>query len=195
MVAHPPYDQSGISGTKLNHFIEKRNVKQWTRLSFSSVYYILNQLEKKGLVKSKTPEQSNDIPSTVGAPQKLFYVTTKGKHLLKTTTIEYFNRGNLNYQETNLALAAAFVLSEEEFLEVLQIHKKSLEDRITIVQNRYSEDRNGLSEETVPIHVWGLFNYAFSALNARNSFFNELIVKLSRKIDSKQKSNESENND
>ncbi len=182
MVAHPPFDQTGVSGTTLNHLIKQRNVEQWTRLSFSSVYYILNQLEKKGLIKSKEPSQPENTLSDVGAPQKLFLVTDKGKEGLKRTTIDYFNRTSLNYTETNLALAASFVFRKVEFLEILQIHKKSMEERIAHVQKRYSDDRNGSSEGEIPIHVWGLFNYAFHALNARNNFFNELINKLIRRI-------------
>jgi DNA-binding PadR family transcriptional regulator len=186
MVAHPPYDRTGVSGTTLNQQIEQRQVKQWTRLSFSSVYYVLNQLEKKGLVKSKVSDQVENSHPNVGAPQKLFLVTTKGREILKSTVKEYFSRSNLNYKETNLALAASFVFTDEEFLETLKSHKKSLEERIAIVQRRYSEDRDGIPDVEIPIHFWALFNYAFYALNARMNFLDKLIVKLNKKIKSNQ---------
>ena len=79
MVAHPSFDQTGISGTILNRQIEQRNVKQWTRLSFSSVYYVLNQLVKKGFIETRNSNQAENTSLSVGAPQKLFLVTEKGK--------------------------------------------------------------------------------------------------------------------
>jgi hypothetical protein len=79
------------------------------------------------------------------------------------------------------------VFTDEEFLETLQPHKKSLEERIAIVQKRYSEDRSGMSDTEIPIHFWALFNYAFYALDARMNFLEKLIVKLNEKIESNKK--------
>jgi DNA-binding PadR family transcriptional regulator len=180
MVAHPPFDKSGVSGTVLNQFILERNVKEWARLSFSSVYYVLNHLEKKGFIRAKEQKMKK---IKEGAPQKLFIVTLEGKRILKKTVIEYFKRMNLNYKEMNLALAAAYMLTDTEFLKLLRVHRKKMEERMNKVQFRYGEDRNGMKEEELPVHVWALFNYAFYALTARKEFLDELISKLERKME------------
>jgi len=187
MVGHTPYDKIGISGTVLNRLIIERNVKEWARLSFSSAYYVLNQLEKNGLLKSKKDETSIAGQQEAGAPRKLFTVTTKGKRVLKKTTMEYFSRDNLNYKEMNLALAAAYSLTDREFLKVLQSHRKSLIARINRVKGKYDEDRNGEIDEKLPLHVWGLFNYAFYTMNARKEFIDLMISKLEKKIETKMK--------
>ena len=178
MVAHPPYNELGISGTKLNHLIEERNVKVWTRLSFSSVYYILNQLEKKRLITTKETDDYDTGHSEIGAPQKMFIVTDKGETILKETVIEYFQRSNLNYKEMNLALASAYVFEEKELLDILYYQKTLLEDRISVVRRRYTEDQSELSESDLPVHVWGLYKYAFGMLKARKKFLNEMILKI-----------------
>ena len=178
MVGHPPYDDIGISGTILNQLIEKRNVKDWTNLSFSSIYYVLNQLLTKNLIKTKSTNKVTARNLDVGAPQKKFLISPKGKELLKKTVSNYFNQSNLTYKEMNLALASAYVFDEKEFLDILYIQKKLLEERMAKVRQRYAEDKIEQPEIEMPVHVWGLFRYAFGMLNARKKFLNELILRL-----------------
>jgi PadR family transcriptional regulator PadR len=181
MVGHPPYDDVGISGTTLNQLIEKRNVKDWTNLSFSSIYYILNQLETRKLIGTKEVETSDNVQSEVGAPQKKVIITTRGMKVLKNTVSDYFKQSNLTYREMNLALASAYVFDENEFLSILYVQKNLLEERMSKVRQRYTEDKTEQLESEMPIHVWGLFRYAFGMLNARKKFLNELIVKIEEK--------------
>jgi DNA-binding PadR family transcriptional regulator len=178
MVGHSPYDELGISGTTLNELIEKRNVKDWTNLSFSSTYYILNQLVSKKLVKTMGVEKSSLKQSEVGAPQKVFFITPEGKKVLKLTVNDYFKRSNLTYKEMNLALASAYVFKENELLDILYIQRNLLKERVSKVKLRYTEDKSEKEETEMPIHVWGLFRYAFGMLNARKKFLNELIIKI-----------------
>lgn len=184
MVAHPPFDKTGISGTELNRLIEKRNIKQWTRLSFASVYYTLNQLGKKKFIKAKKVEGYSNKQSDVGAPQKYFIITPRGRSLLKKTVLYYFQNLDLNYEEMNLALASAYVLSKKELLKIIRIHNKQIKKRVKIVHGRFEEDSEDLKGEEFPIHVWALFNYAFYSLNSRSKFLDELIGKLEQEIKS-----------
>ena len=182
MIAHPPFDITGISGTILNELIEERNVKQWSRLSFSSVYYIITQLAKMKLIKAKEAISNTKAQSEVGAPQKLFIVTSTGQRILKSTVIHYFHKMDLNYQEMNLALAAAFVFEEKELLETIKNYKKRIDERIEVVRGRFQQDSKHEQQGDLPIHVWALFNYSFSSLNAKNEFLTELINKLEEKL-------------
>ena len=159
MVAHPPYDITGVSGTELNKMIEKRNIKQWSRLSFSSIYYTLNQLEKKKLLKAKKLLDNSNPQSEVGAPQKLFIITPSGQRVLKNTVTHYFQNMDLNYEEMNLALASAFVFNDGEFLDIVRKYKRRINKRIEIVQGRFTEDSEQSQEKALPIHVWALFNF------------------------------------
>ncbi len=184
MIAHPPFDITGVSGTMLNELIEERNVKQWSRLSFSSIYYIITQLEKMKLIKAKETISNTKAQSEVGAPQKLFIVTSTGQRILKSTVIHYFHKMDLNYQEMNLALAAAFVFDDEEFLDTIKNYKKRIDERIEVVRGRFKEDSKYEQEGDLPIHVWALFNYSFNSLSAKNIFLKELIDKIEEKLNS-----------
>ncbi len=182
MVAHPPFDNTGVSGTELNKLIEERNIQQWSKLSFSSVYYTLNQLEKKKLLRVKDSDPDSNLQGEVGAPQKSFLVTSVGQKVLKNTVIHYFRNLDMNYEEMNLALASAFVFTEKEFLETIRNYKRRIDERIEIVRGRFIEDSKQNQKEILPIHVWALFSYAFHSLNANNDFLNKLIGKLEKGV-------------
>ncbi len=187
MVAHSPYNETGISGTKLNKLIVERNIQQWSRLSFSSVYYTLNQLEKKNLITSKEVKTNSNSISDVGAPQKLFIVTPKGLKVLKKTVLHYFQNMDLNYHEMNLALAGAFVLTDKEFLNIIKQYTNRINERVAIVRGRFAEDSTHTHGDMLPIHVWALFNYAFYSLNAKNDFLKELTKKLELNIEQEER--------
>ena len=130
------------------------------------------------MITTKETDDSDTGHSEIGAPQKMFIVTDKGETILKETVIEYFQRSNLNYKEMNLALASAYVFEEKELLDILYYQKTLLEDRISVVRRRYTEDQSELSESDLPVHVWGLYKYAFGMLKARKKFLNEMILKI-----------------
>ena len=120
-------NEEGISGKTLNKYIKERNVKVWADIGFSSIYYLLNQMEKKRYLKSEY-EKSESLEG--GAPQKLYKITKLGHKLLKQTVIDYFNKSNINYKDMNLALAASHVFSKNEFLKVLKECRKKLKLRL-----------------------------------------------------------------
>jgi len=176
MVSAGSSTSEGISGTTINELIESRNIQEWTRLSFSSIYYLLNQLEKKNLIKGAIDK---DKPiKGVGAPQKLFLLTQKGKRTLRKTLIEYLNRVDLNYTEFNIALSTAHILTIPELRKYMINLKERLDQRLRKVQHRYTDRDKELPPEEMPPQVWALFNHAFYMLNAKQSFLDAFIKKL-----------------
>ncbi|NUQ89579.1 MAG: PadR family transcriptional regulator, partial [Glycomyces artemisiae] len=52
LVEHPRH------GYELEHVIEERGVRNWTALGFSSIYYVLDKLAKRGLIEAIGPRTS-----------------------------------------------------------------------------------------------------------------------------------------
>jgi len=63
-------------GYELEKTIEERNMRHWTEVAFSSIYYVLKRLEKKGLITSGTERVS-------GRSRKVYSVTPQGKGEMK----------------------------------------------------------------------------------------------------------------
>jgi DNA-binding PadR family transcriptional regulator len=164
------FEKTGVSGKKLNELIIERNVRDWADIGFSSIYYVLDQLEKKDYLKSYS-EKLDSLKK--GAPQKKYKITKKTKRTLIKTVKDYLNRERLTFKELNLALASSYILSQEEMIEHFNSYKERLNDRLAKVESKYSH--NG--SDKLPIHVWALFNHSFCSIKAEIDFLDKLIDK------------------
>src|SRR5512134_3281584 len=69
-------------GYELDQVIEERGMREWTRIGFSSIYFVLGKLQKLGLVSAKRPKGAN-----VGTKaRKVYSVTPGGRQALETQT-------------------------------------------------------------------------------------------------------------
>src|SRR5688572_9379581 len=66
-------------GYELEQVIEQRGMREWTEIGFSSIYFVLGRLEKKGLVKA-------EIPATAKA-KKSYKMTRTGTKTLVNQTV------------------------------------------------------------------------------------------------------------
>lgn len=67
-------------GYELDKIIERRGMRAWTDIAFSSIYAVLRTLETKGLVAATTEVAGNRV-------RKLFAITKEGKKALKEALI------------------------------------------------------------------------------------------------------------
>lgn len=72
-------------GYELEKTIKERYMRYWTEMGFSSIYHILGQLEKKGLVNKSTKEGEHSTR------RKVFEVTAKGRKKLIDSSISLFS--------------------------------------------------------------------------------------------------------
>jgi DNA-binding PadR family transcriptional regulator len=177
-----PFEDEGISGKKMEALIEERNVRQWTNIGFSSIYYILEQLEKRNLLVSRSDK--GDLFRR-GAPYKSYFITDKGKDVLRNSIKEYLSE-RLEYKEFMLVLAVSSALSHEEMvtclIEYRAILKSWLKDHL---RPRYNEVFSEFSEN-LPIHIWGIFNHSITLLESNIKILNQLIEKYQQSIIKKQ---------
>jgi DNA-binding PadR family transcriptional regulator len=88
-------------GYGLNETIEQRGFRNWTNIGFSSIYWILNRMEKSKLITSRKD------PSKKGPNRKLYRLTPKGRSALLDSI-----RSSISipeHQRTRVDLGAAYV--------------------------------------------------------------------------------------
>src|SRR5262245_48061580 len=66
-------------GYQLEQEIGRRGMREWTQIGFSSVYYVLGELEKAALVRAKEPDGAR--------AKKTFSITAAGRRALKARTL------------------------------------------------------------------------------------------------------------
>ena len=66
-------------GYELEQIIELRGMREWTQIGFSSIYFVLGKLEKKGLIVARQPEKAKT--------KKSYTITDIGHEILVSQTL------------------------------------------------------------------------------------------------------------
>lgn len=72
-------------GYDLEQVIERRGIRQWTDIGFSSIYYLLTKLEKWGLVS--VPE----VPAAAMS-RRVFHATTEGREVAVRNALAFIEK-------------------------------------------------------------------------------------------------------
>jgi DNA-binding PadR family transcriptional regulator len=101
------------------------DMRYWTEISISSIYKVLEKLEKKFLVDvNLTVTESNKV-------KKIYTLTEKGKRELKEKIIEIMSELEISVYQIDLALANLHLLTPAEVNEVMTRYIASIDSRIT----------------------------------------------------------------
>ncbi|UTD08951.1 PadR family transcriptional regulator [Treponema denticola] len=114
-------------GYNIEKIIEMRGMRKWTDIGFSSIYYVLDKLEKKGLAFSK---------STRGKEKKEFSITKLGLNVLKEETKKRIEERMPSNTHFMTGLANSSILNDAETLQSLIKRKIQLEqDLVDLKEN------------------------------------------------------------
>jgi DNA-binding PadR family transcriptional regulator len=156
-------------GYDIEQVIEARGIRDWTEIGFSSIYYLLNKLEKVGLIEGQPGK-----PDGGGPARKVYYITEEGRDAHTDRTIVALSMPQTSSSSFLLGLSNCPVLSKEQFLAALNLYVRQLRDRReTILKKR--EDQRPL-----PRYVEAMFEYsqvlADAELNWIQGFIKEMEV-------------------
>ncbi|MGI5072116.1 PadR family transcriptional regulator [Treponema denticola] len=114
-------------GYNIEKIIEMRGMRKWTDIGFSSIYYVLDKLEKKGLAFSKR---------TRGKEKKEFSITKLGLNVLKEETKKRIEERMPSNTHFMTGLANSSILNDAETLQSLIKRKIQLEqDLVDLKEN------------------------------------------------------------
>lgn len=156
-----------MHGYQIEQEITQRNMQAWTGLASSSIYYVLQQLQKKGYIEktaSPTPHQ--------GAPRKVYQITPGGEVVWKAATLQALAHPKITYTNFLMGLHNLWNIPAEEALEAV----KSYRDWLAQDLQRQRDELEALGIEFFPLDV--LFDYGFVLGDAELSFLAELIDRL-----------------
>ena len=120
-------------GYELEKIIEERNMRVWTEIGFSSIYYVLKRLEARGFIKSGLEEVE-------GKPSRRVYtMTEKGLTALKEKIRSVLSQNKKLISPFDLGLAYHRLLEHEEVLECLRQYLESLDKREALVERSLQE--------------------------------------------------------
>ncbi|HWQ65821.1 MAG TPA: PadR family transcriptional regulator [Methanospirillum sp.] len=105
--------------------VVEHDMRYWTEISLSSIYKVLEKLEKKFLVDvNLTVTETNKV-------KKIYTLTEKGDRELKERIVEIMSELEISIFQIDLALANLHILTPAEVNEVMAKYITSIDSRIT----------------------------------------------------------------
>lgn len=126
--------------------IENRSMRDWTEISMSSVYKLLNKLSEEGMIDSEVRMAPNNVV------QKVYSITDLGRSALKERILFYLSEPEHYLHRIDLATSHLDQLKKNEALECLKRYRAKLEEGIRC----YHELEVYLKSVSCPTHSMAL---------------------------------------
>lgn len=152
-------------GYEIESIIEKRHIREWTKIGFSSIYHSLNKLEKKELVSSYVEKE-------YGSPKRKVYSINKdAENIVRKEINQLLCSPEKIDSDFSIGLAFSHLLSKEEVVAALNEYRESLEKRRQRILKRYSEQP--MVKDTPQLRA--LFTRPLKLIEAEIEWINEFV--------------------
>jgi len=137
-------------GYELEQIIEERGMREWTEVAFSSIYFILNGLVRKGLADSLLQPAASRGPA-----KKVFSATTQGYAALHDGIFLAISIADHDNQRFLLGLSCLPLLTNAEV-------EKAFQERMATLASKIKEFSRhpAFSIPGFPSHVRAMFEYS-----------------------------------
>ncbi|WP_304450639.1 PadR family transcriptional regulator [Nocardiopsis sp. YSL2] len=144
-------------GYDLEQVIDRRGIRQWTDIGFSSIYYLLAKLAKRGLVHAP------DAPDAARS-RRVFHATAAGRRAAAEGALALIRELRPVPHPLLVGIANLPLLSEREYAEALRARLAQVEERVAAVcaAERAQEPSARAARE--------VFSYSLSLLEAERSW-------------------------
>jgi DNA-binding PadR family transcriptional regulator len=154
-------------GYELEQVIEQRGMREWTQIGFSSIYFVLGNLEKLELVAAKRP--------TGAKAKKVFNLTEAGRATLVEQSLAALRTVRPSYASVLLGMVHWPVLERDAALGALKERGAAIEaerQRLGDIQT---------AQQPLPDFVEALFDYALGQLRAEAEWVGQTLDYMTSK--------------
>lgn len=158
-------------GYAIEAVIEARGMRDWTEVGFSSIYYLLNKLEKRGLIRSRL------APAEAQGPARRVYRGTRaGRKAWREGTLAALAEPDESGDPFLLGLSGLPGLPPGDSVEAVEQYRQALVARQAAVADRWAELDNG----DAPLFLEAMFTYSLDLLDAEIQWLDGFLRKLKR---------------
>jgi DNA-binding PadR family transcriptional regulator len=136
-------------GYEIEQVIEERGMREWTEIGFSSIYYLLKKLERKGLIEGQLEEAAR------GPARKVYRATPAGEEARRAAVLD--------------ALPA---IPPAEAVATLYQYRDALATRLDHVQARWD------SQRPLPYFVDAMFDHSVTMIEAEMAWIEEFTESM-----------------
>ena len=147
-------------GYEMEQVIEERGMRNWTEVGFSSIYYLLKKLEKKGLVERLPAERGGPGPA-----RHVYGATADGLAGWRAETLRALSEPQRCFPSFLLGLAGTPAFEADELAAALQEYISHLDARA--IEMAEGRARSG---PVLPPFVEAMFTYSEAILAAERAW-------------------------
>lgn len=155
-------------GHEIQHLIDERGLREWLTIGFSSIYYILNKLERQNLISSEMR-----VGGTIPA-QRVYQITDAGQGILQTAISDLLRQPRPLGTGFELGLANLPVLKPRQTYKVLTHHRTDLQQRLEAVKKSWARHEQDGDVETA--HIRALFTHSIALMEAELNWLTTFIT-------------------
>jgi len=154
-------------GYEIESMIEKRGMREWTEIGFSSIYYILKKLEKRRLIKGKIVRQSGP-----GRSRVVYSISAAGRKALRSSTLEALSVPQRATSLFQLGLANLPAVAKGDALASLRQQHEGLSEHREHIQTRWE------AQQPLPFFVDAMFDLALTKITTELDWLDRFINQL-----------------
>lgn len=154
-------------GHELQTLIDDRGLREWVMIGFSSIFYLLNKLEKHGLIIGEARADQT------GMPRKHYALTEAGRGVLQTAIADLLRQPHSLGSGFELGLANLNVLKPAQVYRVLNHHRSDLRQRLSAVEQSYQRYEREDSNSVDPVDA--LYTHSLAVMNAELTWLDDFL--------------------
>lgn len=155
-----------IYGHDIQTVIAQRGLRAWTAIGISSLYYVLDKLERQGLL------QSSDTQRVESTARRQYRITSAGYGVLQTAVVDLLSTPREHANDFEVGLANLYVLRPSQIRMALTTYRQELASRLASTR----EHQEQLPTGRTPLHVAAIFDHHAAMLQAELDWIARFIV-------------------
>lgn len=155
-------------GHELQQLIDERGLREWLTIGFSSIYYILNKLERQNMLTSELVAQGR-MPA-----RKVYRLTDAGRGILQTSIASLLRQPRGLGDGFELGLANLHVLKPSQVYHVMLLHRDELKNQLASVQLSWSRHQQDNTEHHS--NVQALYTHSIAMMQAQLAWMEDFIA-------------------
>ena len=148
-------------------------MRDWAEIGFSSIYYLLGKLERRGWIAGET-----DRANSAGPARKVYRVTEEGLAVWHRGVLDMLSTPQRYCTPLQVGLANLPAIPHEEAVAALSEYGRRLTERKSYVRANLARVR---AKGRLPWHAELMFDLSLAMTQAELSWVRKLVRKLSAK--------------
>lgn len=145
-------------GHEVQQLIDERGLREWLTIGFSSVFYVLNKLERQKMIHGEL-RPNGHMPA-----RKYYRLTEAGRGILQTSVSNLLREPRALGSGFELGLANLHVLKPAQVYMVLSHHRQDLIRQIDAIRQAWARQQNDNGD--IPPNISALYTHSLSRMQA-----------------------------